>query len=140
MNKKEKKPLNVLPLVTEVAVEEVYKGRTMDEIRTFCDTAVLADGFKEEDGLLFYNPRENEKPIFERAVKAISYFRSRYKNGEKVLVAGHAAFNTVMIFHIMGYTASPVYDIELLTFFRLLKCAFLFLKEIKKSDLYCQFF
>lgn len=110
---KEKKPLNVLPLVTEVAVEEVYKGRTMDEIRTFCDTAVVADGFKEEDGLLFYNPRENEKPIFERAVKAISYFRSRYKNGEKVLVAGHAAFNTVMIFHIMGYTASPAFDIEI---------------------------
>lgn len=110
---KDKKPLNVLPLVTEVAVEEVYKGRSMDEIRTFCDTAVVADGFREEDGLLFYNPRENEKPIFERAVKAISYFRSRYKNGEKVLVAGHAAFNTVMIFHIMGYTASPVYDIEI---------------------------
>ncbi len=110
---KEKKPLNVLPLVTEVAVEEVYKGRTMEEIRTFCDTAVVAEGFNEADGLLFYNPRENEKPIFERAVKAVSYLRSRYKNGEKVLVAGHAAFGTVMIFHIMGYTQSPVFDIEI---------------------------
>jgi len=110
---KEKKTLNVLPLVTEVAVEEVYKGRTIDELREFCDTAVVADGFNEEDGLLFYNPRENEKPIFERAEKAVSYLRSRYKNGEKVLVAGHAAFGTVMIFHIMGYTQSPVYDIEI---------------------------
>lgn len=110
---KEKKPLNVLPLVTEVAVEEVYKGRTMDEIRTFCDTAVLAEGFREEDGLLFYNPRDPEKPIFERAAKAVSYLRSRYNKGEKVLVTGHAAFGTVMMFHIMGYTASPVYDIEI---------------------------
>lgn len=109
----EKKPLNVLPLVTEVAVEEVYKGRTMDEIRAFCDTAVLADGFNEEDGLLFYNPRENEKPIFERAAKATEYLRSRYNKGEKVLVTGHAAFGTVMMFHIMGYTESPVYDIEI---------------------------
>ncbi len=110
---KEKKPLNVLPLVTEVAVEEIYKGRTIEELRTFCDTAVVADGFNEADGLLFYNPRENEKPIFDRAVKAISYFRSRYKNGEKVLVAGHAAFNTVMIFHVMGFTASPIFDVEI---------------------------
>lgn len=110
---KEKKPLNVLPLVTEVAVEEVYKGRPMEEIRTFCDSAVVAEGFSEEEGLLFYNPRENEKPIFERAVKATEYLRSRYNKGEKVLVTGHAAFGTVMIFHIMGYTESPVYDIEI---------------------------
>lgn len=110
---KEKKPLNVLPLVTEVAVEDIFKGRTMEEIRTFCDTAVVAEGFNEDEGLLFYNPRENEKPIFERAAKAVSYLRSRYKNGEKVLVTGHAAFGTVMIFHIMGYTASPVFDIEI---------------------------
>ncbi len=110
---KQKKPLNVLPLVTEVAVEEVYKGRTIEELRDFCDTAVVAESFCEEDGLLFYNPRENEKPIFERAEKAVSYLRSRYNKGEKVLVAGHAAFGTVMIFHIMGYTASPVFDIEI---------------------------
>lgn len=110
---KVKKPLNVLPLVTEVAVEEVYKGRTIEQIREFCDTAVVADGFREEDGLLFYNPRDPEKPIFERAVKAVDYLRSRYTNGEKVLVAGHAAFGTVMMFHIMGYTESPVYDIEI---------------------------
>ena len=110
---KEKKPLNILPLVTEVAVEEPYKGRTIEELRAFCDTAVLADGFREEDGLLFYNPRDPEKPIFERAAKAVSYLRSRYNKGEKVLVAGHAAFGTVMMFHIMGYTESPVYDIEI---------------------------
>ena len=110
---KEKKPLNILPLVTEVAVEEHYKGRTIEELRAFCDTAVLADGFREEDGLLFYNPRDPEKPIFERAAKAVSYLRSRYNKGEKVLVAGHAAFGTVMMFHIMGYTESPVYDIEI---------------------------
>lgn len=110
---KEKKPLNVLPLVTEVAVEEPYKGRTIEELKAFCDTAVLADGFREEDGLLFYNPRDPEKPIFERAAKAVAYLRSRYNKGEKVLVAGHAAFGTVMMFHIMGYTESPVYDIEI---------------------------
>ncbi len=110
---KEKKPLNVLPLVTEVAVEEPYKGRSIEELRAFCDTAVLADGFREEDGILFYNPRDPEKPIFERAAKAVSYLRSRYNKGEKVLVTGHAAFGTVMMFHIMGYTESPIYDIEI---------------------------
>ncbi len=110
---KEKKTLNVLPLVTEVAVEEVYKGRSLEEIREFCETAVVAEGFREEDGLLFYNPRENEKPIFERAAKATEYLRSRYNKGEKVLVTGHAAFGTVMMFHIMGYTESPIYDIEI---------------------------
>ena len=110
---KEKKELNVLPLVTEVGVTESYKGRTIEEIREGCETARVADGFENAEKLVIYSSHAEEEALYERATKAIGYFRSKYNNGEKVLVAGHAAFNTVMIFHIMGYKASPVFDIEI---------------------------
>ena len=110
---KEKKTLNVLPLITEVGVREEYPGRTIEEIREGCETANVAEGFENAERLVVYSTHAEEEALYERATKAISYFRTRYNKGEKVLLAGHAAFNTVMIFHIMGYTASPVFDIEI---------------------------
>ncbi len=110
---KEKKALNVLPLVTEVGVMETFPGRTIEELKEGCETAKVAEGFENAERLLIYSTHAQEEALYERATKAISYFRSKYNKGEKVLVAGHAAFNTVMIFHIMGYTASPIFDIEI---------------------------
>ncbi len=110
---KEKKVLNVLPLVTEVGVTEAYIDRTIEEIREGCETAQVAEGFENAEKLVIYSSHAEEEALYERAEKAISYLRSRYNQGEKVLVAGHAAFNTVMIFHVMGYSASPVFDIEI---------------------------
>lgn len=110
---KEKKVLNVLPLITEVGVREEYPGRTIEELREGCETAQVAEEFENAERLVVYSTHAEEEALYERATKAIAYLRSRYNKGEKVLVAGHAAFNTVMIFHIMGYTASPVFDIEI---------------------------
>lgn len=110
---KEKKTLNVLPLVTEVGVRPPFPGRTIEEIREGCETAKVAEGFENAEKLVIYSTHEEEEALYERATEAIGYLRSKYNKGEKVLVAGHAAFNTVMIFHIMGYKASPVFDIEI---------------------------
>ena len=110
---KEKKALNVLPLITEVGVREEYPGRTIEDIREECETAQVAEGFEDAERLVVYSTHAEEEALYERATKAIAYFRSKYNKGEKILVAGHAAFNTVMMFHIMGYTASPVFDIEI---------------------------
>ncbi len=108
-----KKTLNVLPLITEVAVPDDFDGRPMNELREACETAVPADGYCENERLLISNTREEEEALYERATKAIEYFRSHHNKGEKILVAGHAAFNTIMLFHIMGFEKSPVFDVEI---------------------------
>ena len=110
---KEKKPLNILPIITEIGVNPEFPGRTLEEMKEACATVQMAEGFENAEKLVVYSTHAEEEALYERATNAISYFRSKFNKGEKVLVAGHAAFNTVMIFHIMGYTASPVFDIEI---------------------------
>lgn len=110
---KEKKKLNILPIITEVGVNENFAGRTIDEMREVCETAEMAEGYENAERLVVYSTHAEEEALYERAAKAISYLRSRYKNGEKVLVAGHAAFNTIIMFHIMGFEKSPVFDIDI---------------------------
>ncbi len=110
---KEKKPLNILPIITEVGVNPEFSGRTIEELKEGCETAVVAEGFEDAERLVVYSSHDKEEELYERATNAISYLRSKYNKGEKILVAGHAAFNTVMIFHIMGFSASPVFDIEI---------------------------
>lgn len=110
---KEKKPLNILPIITEIGVNPDFPGRTLEEMKEVCSAAQMAEGFENAERLVVYSTHQEEPALYERAAKAIGYLRSKFNNGEKVLVAGHAAFNTVMIFHIMGYSASPVFDIEI---------------------------
>lgn len=110
---KEKKTLNILPIITEVGVNDDFAGRTIEEMREVCKTAEMAEGFESAERLVVSSSHAEEEALYERATKAISYLRSHYHNGEKVLVAGHAAFNTIMIFHIMGFSASPIFDIDI---------------------------
>lgn len=110
---KEKKTLNILPIITEVGVKEGFDGRTIEEMREVCETAEMAEGFENAEKLVVYSSHAEEEALYERATMAIAYFRSRYRNGEKVLVAGHAAFNTIMMFRIMGFEKSPVFDIDI---------------------------
>lgn len=106
------KPLYIQPLLTETGVNPEYKGAGMEEICEICPTAQLADGLSENDPLVFHNPGSDEDGLFERAEKMISYLREKYKNGEKVAVVNHAAFMTFLVFRIMGYKKSPIFDID----------------------------
>lgn len=106
------KPLYIQPLLTEMGVNLEYKGADMEEICEICPTAQLADGLSENDPLVFHNPGSDEDGLFERAEKMISYLREKYKNGEKVAVVNHAAFMTFLVFRIMGYKKSPIFDID----------------------------
>ena len=110
---KEKKDLNILPIITEVGVNPEFPGRTVEDMKEVCPTAKIAEGFENAERIVVYSTHAEEEALYERATEAIAYFRSRYNKGEKVLVAGHAAFNTIMMFHIMGFTKSPVFDIEI---------------------------
>lgn len=108
----EKKTLNIHPLLTEVSVNPEYRIESLDEIRSICPTASLADGVSPNDPLLCYNEYEDEAGMFERAVKVIEYLRSHYQNGERVAVVAHAAFLTFLVFSLMGFKEVPDFDID----------------------------
>lgn len=108
----EEKTLNILPLLTEVSISCDYRIDNLDEIRSICPTAELADGVSTNDPLLYHNEYEDEDGMFKRAAKAIDYLRSHYQNGEKVAVVAHAAFLTFVVFSLMGFKEVPVFDID----------------------------
>lgn len=108
----EEKPLYILPLLTEVSIAKEYAGAGMREITEICPSARLAFGVDESSPLVYHNEYEDEAGMFARAEEAIRYFRSLYKNGEKIAVVNHAAFMTFAVFHVMGFKAAPVFDID----------------------------
>ena len=107
------KAVNIMPSLSEVGISPEYDGLTLDEMKEFCKTAVLADGISEKDPRVCHSTFENEAEIFERAGKVIDCLRSRYSSGEKVAVVAHAAFLTILIFRIMGFNEAPVFDLEI---------------------------
>lgn len=109
---KDRKALNVLPLLTEVGIGEEYSGADMDEIREICSTAKLANGFEESSSLVCHSSMNDENDVYRRAIQTVEYFRKKYKKGEKIAVVNHAAFMTFLVFSIMGFTKSPVFDID----------------------------
>ena len=110
---KEKKPLNILPILSEVGISPEYDGITVEEMKEFCETARLADGISEDAPRVYHSTFENESELFDRAKAVTEHMRSRYSNGEKIAVVAHAAFLTILIFYIMGFKESPVFDISI---------------------------
>lgn len=107
------KPVNILPVLSEVGIAPEYDGITVDEMKKFCKTACLADGISENDPRVYHSTFENEAEMFDRAKTVVEYLRSRYSNGEKIAVVAHAAFLTILIFYIMGFKEAPVFDISI---------------------------
>lgn len=107
------KAVNILPILSEVGIAPEYDGITLEEMKEFCKAAALADGINDTDPRVYHSTFENESEMFDRADKVIDYLRSRYSGGEKVAVVAHAAFLTILIFRIMGFTAAPEFDISI---------------------------
>lgn len=112
-HQKAKKKLNILPLLSEVGIAPEYDGLTLDEMKEFCKSAALADGVSENEARVCHYTFEKESEIFKETETIVSYFRSRYKNGEKVAAVAHAAFLTILIFGIMGFKEAPAFDISI---------------------------
>lgn len=107
------KPLNILPILSEVGIAPEYDGITVEEMKEFCKTATLADGISEDSPRVYHSTFENEAEIFDRAKYVTEYLLNKYNKGEKVAVVAHAAFLTILIFHIMGFKDAPVFDIAI---------------------------
>ncbi len=105
--------LNIMPELCEVGIVPEYKGVELDEILTFCPNAQYADGTETAETRMRYDKHETPEKVNARAKFVIDYLRSRYKNGEKVVLVSHAAFITNLVFYIMElYENKPAFDID----------------------------
>ncbi len=109
----ESRVLNIMPELCEVGINPEYKGVEIDEIRQFCPDAVYAEGIETQETRMRYDTHETNGKVTERSRFVIDYFRSRYKNGEKIVLVSHAAFITNLVFTIMELDkAEPQFDID----------------------------
>ncbi len=107
------KPLYIMPELCEVGVHPDYKGVEIDEILEFAPNAVYAVGTDTAETRMRYDTHEENGKVNERAKFVIDYLRSRYRNGEKVVLVSHAAFITNLVFVIMGLDKqAPAFDID----------------------------
>lgn len=105
--------LNIMPEICEVGVVTEYKGVEIEEIQEFCPDAIYADGTDTAETRMRYDKHETPDKVNARAKFVVDYLRSRYKNGEKVVLVSHAAFITNLVFYIMElYETKPAFDID----------------------------
>lgn len=103
--------LEILPLLTEAGVRDEY-STTLDLIHTINDSAIIAKNSENVDGLMCHTSAKDEKGLFERAQKTVDYLKSRFSQGEKIAIVSHGAFITYIVFHLMGFTSCPVFDLD----------------------------
>ena len=102
--------LEIHKIFTECGTGEGTKGRTIAQIRNDFPCAVAAPGTTEDELQVYHGKDDTDEQLLERAKQAIDYIRERFHNGEKVLVAAHAAFNTFMIFAALGLSPEQIFD------------------------------
>lgn len=114
LNQQPKKlQLNLMPELCEVGIAPEYKGVELDEILNFCPDAVYAEGTKTDETRMRYDKHETPDKVNARAEFVFNYIRSRYKNGEKVMLVSHAAFITNLVFYIMKlHNTNLTFDID----------------------------
>ncbi len=92
--------MEIEPIFTEWGISPEYPGRTIDEIRKEFPRAVAADSAKHREKLIDYYGDDDD--IMECTAKSLAYLRSRFKNGEKVMLVGHGKFNGFLIYSALG--------------------------------------
>lgn len=108
-----RKPLLLLPLLTEQGVSDEYEGQPVSELDKLCPGCRMAEGF-EDARRINGTPGQPDEVVLTRAQETIDYFRDRYAEGQKVAVVSHAAFLTYFIFRICGLKGQmPDFDIDL---------------------------
>lgn len=108
------KPLELMPILSERGIPYDYEGQPLEELKKIYPPCRLADGFTEDMPRLANDKGQPDSVILERAGTVLDYFRSRYKNGERVAVVSHAAFLTYVIFYLFGVRETmPDFDIDI---------------------------
>lgn len=99
----------ILPLLSENGGnEEEYPGLTFSQATEMFPLATLAENYRENDRMISFTRGWSDSQQLERADKALDHIRSRYKNGAKVAVVAHSAFNTFLFHSALGLDPEKV--------------------------------
>lgn len=98
--------VEILPILSESGMKEEYEGIPLSELAERFPLARLSKD-ASPDGKLVISCLTDEEN-YKRAAEVCKYFRSRFKNGERILVVGHAAFGTSLLFALLGRSIEDV--------------------------------
>ena len=91
------------PLLSENGgKEEDYTGLTFAQAKEMFPRITLAEGYTENDRMISFTSGWDDYRQLERAEKVLEYIKNRHKNGAKVAVVAHAAFNTFLFLSSLG--------------------------------------
>ncbi len=85
-------------------------GKTLEEIQINYPNVCLAPGAEGFERLVYADKTNEDVERIARGRRMIRYLTNRFQNGERVLVAAHACFNTFLIFAALGLPATPPFD------------------------------
>ncbi len=94
--------IEILPDLIEIGTRPDYTGYPADEIIAMYPNAVPCVSEPSPAGGRLSIGVEDDGIVLKRAERCISYFRNRFRNGEKVLVVAHGSFNTFLIRAALG--------------------------------------
>lgn len=101
--------LIVHPLLSENGgVEEEYTGLSFSEAEKMFPHITLAEGFDRKGRIISYTKGWSDKEQLARAENVLSHIRNRHKNGSKVAIVAHAAFNTFLFHSALGLDPEKV--------------------------------
>ena len=108
-----KKPLLLLPLLTEQGTPDEYEGQTPEALQALSPGCRMADGFAASRRIMG-TPGQPDDVVLARAQETVDYLRARHGGGQKIAVVSHAAFLTYLIFRVCGIKEQmPDFDIDL---------------------------
>lgn len=104
------KQIEVHKIFTECNTGTDCAGKTISEIQTVHPFAVCALDTDASERIIFHGADDTDEQLLCRGKEAIRYLRKRFHNGEKVMVAAHAAFNTFMLYAALGLSHEQAFD------------------------------
>ncbi len=103
------KNIIVHPLLSENGgVEEEYTGLSFCDAEKMFPLITLAEGFDRKGRIISYTKGWSDKEQLARAENVLSHIRNRHKNGSKVAIVAHAAFNTFLFHSALGLDPEKV--------------------------------
>lgn len=102
--------VEVHKIFSECEIKESFPGRTFDEIKTDYPLAVCASGADPADRFVVHSAGASDDEHLVRGKAALDYIRSRFHNGEKVMVVAHGAFNTFLLYAALDLPGTNAFD------------------------------
>lgn len=97
-------------IFTECGTSPATRGRSVREIQKELTCMIPAEGTDMDEVQIVYSERDDDDALLARAQQAIDYLSERFHNGEKVLIAAHAAFDTFLFWAALGIKLPQAFD------------------------------